>query len=91
MEGDSGREREGATAKSTRSKWAWINVTTVNSHQRVGEWERERKLESMLPIQISIGNIMPQSYPLPAYYLPGLLEHCTSMKHFDSKSNHSVL
>lgn len=34
---------------------------------------------------------MPQSYPPPAYYLPGLPEHCTSIKHFDSESKHSFL
>lgn len=70
------------------SKRAWINVTTVKSHQRGRERDRERVCCLYKSV---VGNIMPQSYPLPDYYLPGLLVHRTSIKHFDSKSNHSLL
>lgn len=91
-EGDSGREREGATAKSKikvgLDQCHYCKITSESARER----ERERHTERVCCLYKSvIGNIMPQSYPLLAYYLPGLLEHLTSIKHFDSKSNHSFL
>lgn len=92
VEVDSGRERERATAKSK------IKVGLDQCHyckitsESVRERERERDTERVGCLYKSVvGNIMPQSYPLPAYYLAGLLVHHTSIKHFDSKSNHSFL
>lgn len=73
VEGDSGREREEATAKSKikvgLDQCHYCKITSEGERGR----ERERDRERVCCLYKC--NIMPQSYPLPYYYLPGLLEH----------------